>query len=159
MLLRVEVEDAPWVADVGFGSWGLMEPVPLAEGESRQLDWVYRLARVGDLWALQAPHENGWQSLYEFSLEPQLPIDFEPVNYYTSTHPNSRFTQIAVVQSLSPTLRRMLRDRELLEVRHSSRSSRRIDSDEELLRVLAELFGLPFPPGTRFRPRNGNPGC
>lgn len=153
VLLKVEAEGSSWLADVGFGSWGLIEPVPLASGEHHQFGWVYRVNRDGDLWALQAPQDGSWRSLYEFTLEPQLPVDFEPVNYYTSTHPNSRFTQTLVVQSLTPTTRTMLRDRELIEVRQEGQNVRLIENDEELLRVLAEYFGLVFPPGTRFRPR------
>src|SRR5450755_2396793 len=31
MLLRVEADGVLWIADVGFGGWGLIEPIPLAE--------------------------------------------------------------------------------------------------------------------------------
>src|SRR5262249_55036820 len=46
MNLLVEVDGSPWLADVGFGGDGLLEPLPLVEGrESRQAAWTYRLMR------------------------------------------------------------------------------------------------------------------
>lgn len=65
MALEVEADGTPWLADVGFGSHGLIEPIPLAEGESRQGVWQYRLARENDRWSvLQAPLDDGWHDLY-----------------------------------------------------------------------------------------------
>ena len=46
MLLRVEADGKEWLADVGFGGEGLLEPLPLADGATaRQGDWTYRLER------------------------------------------------------------------------------------------------------------------
>src|ERR687887_435550 len=34
MLLRVDVDDTHWIADVGFGGQGLLKPVPLVGGRA-----------------------------------------------------------------------------------------------------------------------------
>src|SRR4051812_27097224 len=53
MVLRVPADGTTWLADVGFGGLGLLEPMPLAEGaESEQAGIVYALTREGGLWIL-----------------------------------------------------------------------------------------------------------
>jgi N-hydroxyarylamine O-acetyltransferase len=34
MVLRLEIDGAAWLADVGFGAFSLLEPMPLREGET-----------------------------------------------------------------------------------------------------------------------------
>src|SRR5205823_13269640 len=36
MVLRVTIDGEPWLADVGFGGIGLLEPMPLRDGASSQ---------------------------------------------------------------------------------------------------------------------------
>ena len=42
--LRIDVAGDRWLADLGFGSFGLVEPLPLEIGEFRQFAWKYRRA-------------------------------------------------------------------------------------------------------------------
>ena len=79
-----------------------------------------------------------------------MPVDYEVANHYTSTHPASRFTQILTAQAIAPDVRRILRDRDYVEDRGASSTTREIKSDDELVAVLAQAFALEFPPGTRF---------
>jgi N-hydroxyarylamine O-acetyltransferase len=155
MTLLVSVaEGGTWLADVGFGAEGLLLPVPFGDGqEGRQFAWTYRIvAEEPGLWVLQSSRGDAWEDLYAFTLEPQAPIDYEMASYYTSTHPESRFLHTLTVQLAAPEGRRILRDRDLLLDRGvgSSGTSRTIADDDELLAVLAEVFGLRFPAGTRF---------
>ena len=54
MLLRVDLPEGPFVADVGFGGDGPVHPLPLAEGRET---WVgrtgHRLRREGDWWVVE----------------------------------------------------------------------------------------------------------
>ena len=104
-------------------------------------------------WVLQSGRSERWEDLYAFTLEPHYPIDFEMANDYTSTHPASRFTQTLTVQMSTPQARSALRDREFTVSTGEQLSSRTVLNEEELLRLLAETFGLDFPAGTRFRCR------
>jgi N-hydroxyarylamine O-acetyltransferase len=152
MVLRVEADGGPWLADVGFGGDGPLLPVRLAPGEvSRQFHWTYRVAREADgAWVLQQRQAGAWQDLYAFTEEPQLPADFEVANYYVSTHPESRFVRTLTAQRPSPEARHVLRGREYTVSRGDEAVTRAV-AEEELLGVLAEHFGLAFPAGTRFR--------
>ena len=151
MTLQVDVDGERLLADVGFGADGLLLPVPL-EGAavSRQFAWSYRIVDDAGQWALQSLSGDAWKDLYAFTLEPQHPVDYELANYYTSTHPASRFLRTLTAQRLAPDKRRMLRDREYTEDNGHAVTRRTLVDDDELLAVLADTFGLHFPPQTRF---------
>jgi N-hydroxyarylamine O-acetyltransferase len=152
MTLLVDLADGRWLADVGFGSDGLLLPVPFGEGvESRQFLWTYRVASEGPRWVMQSFRDGAWFDLYAFTLDPQEPIDYEAPNWYTSTHPNSRFVQTLTAQRLGAEERLTLRNRELVTDRGDSVTSRTLQDHAEIMAVLADSFGLDFPPGTVFR--------
>jgi N-hydroxyarylamine O-acetyltransferase len=151
ILLRVEAEGAPWLADVGFGLEGLLLPVAFVAGrEARQFAWTYRVIESEGEWTLQSLREQSWTELYSFTLQPCLEVDFEPANHYTATHPDSRFVRTLTAQLPTPEVRYRLRNRELMVDRGAGVSRRMLADDDELLAVLAETFGLHFPAGTRF---------
>jgi N-hydroxyarylamine O-acetyltransferase len=149
MTLRVDVDGARVLADVGFGADGPLLPVSADGIASRQFAWAYRIVEAGGTSVLQSRRDDAWQDLYAFTHEPQLPVDYEMANHYTSTHPASRFTQRLTAQLSSPEVRRILRDRDYTEVRGTTTTTRVI-AENELLAVLGRSFGLDFPAGTRF---------
>jgi len=152
MVLKVESEGADWLADVGFGAAGLLLPVRFGETrEVRQFAWAYRLGREAGQWVLQSQRDGAWTDLYAFTLEPQLPVDFEVANHYVSTHPQSRFVRELTVQRVAPAERYTLVDRELSIERPAGTERRTIATDDQLFALLSDSFGLDFPRGTRFR--------
>lgn len=156
MTLRVDVESTPLLADVGFGGDGPLLPVPLDGRVNPQFAWAYRVQDEQGVRVLQSRRDDEWDDLYAFTGEPQLPVDYEIANHYTSTHPVSRFRQILTAQRVDPDARRILRDREYAEHRGTTSSTRTLRDDEELLVVLADVFGLVLPEGTQFhRLRDG----
>jgi N-hydroxyarylamine O-acetyltransferase len=150
MTLLVAVDGAELLADVGFGADGLLLPVPLGGRAVSHFNWTYRVAESGGAHVLQTRRDGAWQDLYAFTREPQLPVDYEIANHYTSTHPASRFTLVLTAQRLATDVRRTLRNRVYSEDRGAEVATRTLASDDEILEVLATEFGLAFPPGTRF---------
>jgi N-hydroxyarylamine O-acetyltransferase len=150
--LLVDLAGERWLADLGFGSCGLIAPISLAVGEYQQFAWTYRLARESDLWVLRAPVGGVWQDLYVFTLEPQMAVDFEAPNHYVSTHPESRFVQTLTVQRVAPETRHVLRNTELTSTTSAGDTCRTLKSSAELLETLAQQFGLAFPAGSEFLP-------
>jgi N-hydroxyarylamine O-acetyltransferase len=154
MLLKVHVGEESWLADVGFGREGLYLPLLFQSGqEAVQFGSTYRLIEDGGLWTLQAKGADGWHDVYAFSLEPQLDVDYEIANYFVSTHPESRFVQTFTAQLPTPEARYAIRNWDFIVQRDGQETTRTLESHEELLRVLSEIFGLEFPPGTRFPQR------
>lgn len=151
MLLTVDLDGGPWLADVGFGTGGLLMPIPITpERVSQQHGRSYRLMPERDAWVLQSLRRGAWQDMYAFTLEPHYPIDFEMANHYVSTHPASRFVQTLVVQRQTIDTCYWLRNREHSVVRGDGLQLRTLKCDDELLQVLDETFGIELPPGSRF---------
>ena len=151
MTLRVDVDGEPLLADVGFGGEGPLLPVPFDGTEARQYAWSYRIVADAGAHRLQSCRGGeGWEDLYIFTQEPQLPVDYEIANHYTSTHPASRFVLALTAQRAAPDGRRILRNLDYAFDRGETMDTRVLANDDELLVVLAADFGLVFPAGTRF---------
>jgi N-hydroxyarylamine O-acetyltransferase len=151
-LLAVAASGRTWLCDVGFGADGLYRPLPLEPGEHDSDGERYRLRADGDTLALAVWRDGAWLELYAFTREPLHAIDFEVANWFTSTHPGSRFVKTLTAQRLvAGGERRTLRNRELSIRSGDQVTTRTIATPDELVDVLAELFDLRFPAGTRFR--------
>ena len=77
-LLRVDLEEGVYLADVGFGGHLLAGPLRL-ERDVEQANTGKRRSpdRRGSGLHPSGPLPRGWQDLYWFTLEPPLPIDYE----------------------------------------------------------------------------------
>jgi len=153
MLLAVETDGARYLADVGFGGEGLYLPIPLVDDRpEHQFTSTYRLqGEDAHHWVLQSKRSEGWFELYVFTLEPQHLSDYEMANWYVSTNPQSPFTRTLTAQRLTPEARYILRGREFITERDGQQQLQTLADDAALLSLLAEKFGLEFPPDTRFR--------
>ena len=157
MLLEVEVENEPWLADVGFGSSGLRYPISLLRGEpDSQGAWTFRIRSEGERFVLQSQEPDGPLDLYVFTREPQFAVDYVVGNHYTATHPHSPFVQNLIVQKGGLSSRLNLLNGELTEVTPVGSTVVAFAEDDGLLDLLADRFGLEFPAGTRF-PRRAAP--
>ncbi len=92
LVLRVSLEGSIWLADAGFGSGTLLEPIPFGPGGvHEQSGWRFRIVQDGPEHVLQSGGESEWADLYGFVPEPVPPVDVETSNWFTSTHPRSPF--------------------------------------------------------------------
>lgn len=152
MLLLVELDGATYLCDAAFGAFGCRQPVPLREGTVVPgVCERHRLARTGDEWRLEGEHQGRFVTLYSFTLERRELIDYEVANHYTSTHPESRFRQQLMVQRSTAEGRVLLRNDELIRQRAGDVEARRLTDRSELVRVLAEEFGLRVPEAAQLR--------
>lgn len=146
MVLRLSIGGEMWLADVGFGSMGLVEPIPLVDGASTaQGGFSHHLRRDGGLWILSMRDASGTAiDLYEFSEDPQTPMDVEVANHFTSTHPDSIFRKSLTIQQTRLDERTILRNDALTRMRAG-----RIDDQpfarERLREVARELFDVELP--------------
>jgi len=98
MLLRVDLEEGPYIADVGFGGQTLTGPLRLEpDVEQATPHEPFRVIQAGGGFKLQSKIGGTWKTLYRFDLQEQFQLDYEVSNYYLSTHPGSRFVKNLVV--------------------------------------------------------------
>lgn len=151
MLLRVGgVADAPeasFLVDAGFGGHLLAAPLLFEAGiVQHSPGGTERLVHDGRLWTLQALRDDTWQCAYRFSLAALQPVDYEPLNWFTATHPDSLFRHNLKAERLTPEGRlSLLNDRLGWRPRQGSPVSRRIVDADDLGRTLGQRFGIDPP--------------
>jgi N-hydroxyarylamine O-acetyltransferase len=146
LLLRVTEGGRPWLADVGFGGGGLLDPVPFEVGvETDQSGWRYRLVEDGPELALQVFQDGAWTDMYGFVPEPVPVIDVEVSNWYTATHPTSSFVTGVFVgrRSTDRCLSLFVFEQAVLVERPVGGASEVTEVARiEVPRLLAERFGI-----------------
>jgi len=151
MVLRVELEEGTYLADVGFG----MSPTaPLRlepDIEQQTPHESFRLLKDGDLFTLQCKLAGRWQSFYRFDLQQQEPIDYEVANHYVSTWPTSHFVTSLIAARATEDGRHGLRNNRLSMHRLSGESEQRVlTSALEMRDALGDLFGIVVPEAALF---------
>ncbi len=143
MTLRVRVDGLDCLADVGFGSFGPLHPVPLDGSVSRQPDGEYAVQEEseGTLVLRCRTDDGGWHDQYAFTLAPALPVDFQVANHYTSTFPESAFVNTLTVQRSTVAGRYVLRGC-VYQTRHGAEVDEREVSADEAVELLSDPFGL-----------------
>ncbi|WP_159939786.1 MULTISPECIES: arylamine N-acetyltransferase [unclassified Nocardiopsis] len=146
-LLRVDLAQGPWLADVGFGGGGLLEPVPLADGHQEvQGGWGLRLDRVAEVgedeWLLRSFDGRGWHPLYSFTTAAALRQDYAIFSHFLTSHPRSPFRGRVMVQRIGPGVQHRLVNTTLVTAAPDGTREERELPAEELGRVLEEVFGL-----------------
>lgn len=147
MVLRVDAGSNLYLADVGFGAIGLMEPIPLRDGATAiQRGVTYSLRKERSLWILAMTDSAQGMDLYEFAEEPQTPGDVMVANHFTATHPDSIFRKTLTIQNVHGNDRTILRNGTLTRWQNGTFSEETIDR-ARLPEVARELFGVELPPG------------
>jgi N-hydroxyarylamine O-acetyltransferase len=154
MTLVVPIAGDDWLADVGFGGSGLVEPIVMGGEPVTQDGWTYRTVRDGALHVLQRAHGAEWEDLYAFSDEDAAPVDFVMGNWFTSTYPESNFIRSLTAQRTVGGTRHILRNLTYMVGANGEWTSREI-SRSELVPLLREVFGLDVPVDARFRAIDG----
>jgi N-hydroxyarylamine O-acetyltransferase len=145
MLLRVDLDDSPWMADVGFGTATLTSPLRIVAGEPQQTTLEpFRLAAASNgAFDLELHTGDTWAKLYRFDLNRVEWIDYEVSNWFTSTHPDSFFTTDLVVTRVVPEGRATLFDDRLTERTKDGRvTGRKLADADDMARLLRDRFGI-----------------
>ena len=147
MLLKVELPEGSYIADVGFGAWALSGPLRLRhDGEQDTPHGPFRIRAAGDCFDLETVVEGKWTILYRFTVEEQLPQDYEVCNWYCATHPESKFTTELMVARL-PAGRRlgMLNHRFSVHYPDGGTERRELKDAEGVAAVLENEFAIRLP--------------
>ena len=151
-LLLVDLPEGQVLADVGFGGavcTGLLDLV--ADVPQATPHESFRLVRANGLWRQQINIGGEWRSTYQFDLTPQLAVDDELGNWWTSANPASHFT-FSLIAARSPAGRRhALRNFDYsIHVTGGESEKRRLENAEEVCAVLESDFGIDIPDRDQF---------
>ena len=144
MVLRVDLPDGTYLADSGFGGLTPTAPLLMTLGmEQPTPNEVCRLVRHEDETLLQVRLGDEWDSIYHFTQQAQLPVDYVMANWFTATVPQGLFTSNLIVTRPAPGTRSVLFNRHLSIRSADGAVSRRVlASPKEFRVVLADTFDL-----------------
>jgi N-hydroxyarylamine O-acetyltransferase len=151
MVLVVPLEGKAWLTDVGFGGNGIVEPLDIEAPSTVQDGWTYRVAQEGSLRVLQRARGDSWDDLYVFADHDVPAIDYIVGNWYTSTHPESRFVRTLTAQRMVGDVRHVLRNLSYSTATRGGEWQTRTLTRAELVPLLRDVFGIDLPDDTRFR--------
>jgi len=164
-LLRVEMEEGDYIADVGFGGQSFTAPLALVPGiEQPTPHETFRLTTgvrprsasgtssgaVSDrdrgltpVFSVETRIEGAWQVLYLFDLVEALPADYEVSNWYLAHHPQSQFVNGVIAARAEADRRHALRHKRYAVHHRDGRTERREVGDaSELRELLAGPLGI-----------------
>ncbi|MDB6043436.1 MAG: nat [Gammaproteobacteria bacterium] len=147
MLLRIDLAEVAYVADVGFGGLTLTTPLRLIPDiEQTTAHETFRLLKSDGDFVLQAHVQNTWKPLYSFDLQPQYLPDYELSNWYLANHPESPFVNDLMAARVAPDRRYGLFNNKLsIHYLHGNSEQRTLASVAELRDTLLNTFTIRVP--------------
>jgi N-hydroxyarylamine O-acetyltransferase len=145
MLLKVDLPEGIYLADVGFGNLAptralLLEP----QIEQETPHEVMRFIDVGGELTLQAQLKNGWQHIYRVIPYPRYDGEYEITNWYTATHPDTPYQGNIIVAKPGPNRTRITMYNARVTVRDAEGNAEKrwLANESEFEDVLRGEFGL-----------------
>ena len=144
MMLMVTFDEGEFICDVGFGGQSPTAPLRLeTDIEQQTPHGRYRLRAHGNGYVLDMRLPEDWAAMYRFSREVQSPRDYEVYNWYTATHPASRFVNNLVAARVRGDTRlAMMNDEVTLQRSDGPREHRILSGAAEAYDVLSGEFGI-----------------
>lgn len=154
LVLRVDLDEGPVFADVGFGS-GPIAPFAPREGAFESHGFSYSLSRADGDWWRMAEHRGGSTFCYDVRLAPaadEALLARQCAELQVS--PASPFVQNLVVQRHLPGGGlAILRGRVLSHIAPDASRERLVESADDLVAVLAREFDLDVPEAAGLWPK------
>src|SRR5579859_975233 len=152
LVLLVEIDGGPWIADVGFGD-GSLDPFPLTPAAMTVAGYGFRLESMDEGWWRFHNHEFGGAKSFDFQVAPADPELLAGRCEWLQYAPESNFVLNAVVQRYRGDGILQLRGRVLRRVTPAGVTQETIASAEEWVAVLSRDFGLDVPEAATLWPR------
>jgi N-hydroxyarylamine O-acetyltransferase len=147
MLLRIDLPEGAYIADVGFGGLVLTAPLRLIPDVAQETPHErFRLATTDAGYRLEVELGREWRPLYRFDLTEQHLIDYQVANWFTSTYPRSIFRNGLMMARVEDERRYALRNAEFATHHPDGRTERRtLASVREVRDVLTDVFQIRLP--------------
>ncbi|MDE8343356.1 MAG: arylamine N-acetyltransferase [Acidocella sp.] len=148
MLLKVDLQEGSYLADVGFGARVLDAPLLIKpDMDQRTAMGTYRLQEQGNLLALSARQASGWRTMYVFNFEPQIRADYEIANYFTATNPLAPFSNNLIIERVAADRRYKIANRRFVieDAAGNISTEREIENTEDLAMLFEDIFNIQAP--------------
>ena len=135
MVLRIDLPEGPFLADVGFGNLAptaALRLTPLVEQDTPHE--VMRFVAMGEELTLQAKLGQRWEHIYRVVALPRFDAEYEICNWFTGTHPQSPYLNNMIAARPGPK-----RTRLTLFNAPSMCAMRQVKSSAELLKVRSTI--------------------
>jgi N-hydroxyarylamine O-acetyltransferase len=145
MVLRVDLPEGAFLADVGFGNLAPTAPLSLiAALEQETPHETMRFIEMGDELVLQSRLGDRWEHIYRVVALPRVDAEYEICNWFAASHPDSPYRSNLIAARPGPDRTRLTLFNARLTVRYpDGAADRRILGDfTEYRDVLARDFGL-----------------
>jgi len=144
LVLRVQLDGQPWIADVGFGD-SFLEPLALEGGEQSSGGLMYFIDSWPEGRILLREEKGVWSEKYVFTLHPRRLEEFAGMCVYHQTSPNSTFPRARICTRATPQGRITLAEMRLIQTMNGERTERMLESEEQYQQALLEYFGVELP--------------
>ncbi|RYF91962.1 MAG: arylamine N-acetyltransferase [Caulobacteraceae bacterium] len=144
LILRVDLPDGPWMADVGFGD-GPVDPYPIAAGPVDAGLFAYRLEETPGGWWRLHNHPAGGAPSFDFQIGPADEQALAGRCHWLQTDPASNFVLNAVVQRHQPDRLLVLRGRTLRVFTADGANDSLIADADDYVATLKTDFALDLP--------------
>jgi len=145
MVLRVDLPEGAFLADVGFGNLAPTTALKLLVDEEQETPHeIMRFVAMGDELVLQSRLGHDWEHIYRVVLLPRLDAEYAICNWFTATHPKSPHLNNLIAARPGPDRTRLTLYNQRLSIRYpSGEVDRRTISGNQAFRdVLATDFGI-----------------
>jgi N-hydroxyarylamine O-acetyltransferase len=145
MVLRIDLPQGQFLADVGFGNLAPTAPLrlsPLVEQDTPHE--VMRFIAMGEELTLQSRLGDRWEHIYRVVLLPRFDTEYEICNWFTGTHPESPYLNNMIAALPGPNGTRLTLFNARFNVRHASGEVERrtLESHDDYRTVLHDRFGI-----------------
>ncbi len=145
MVLRIDLPEGPYLADVGFGNLAPTAPLrmtPLVEQDTPHE--VMRFIQMADELTVQYKLGDRWEHIYRVVSLPRVDAEYEMANWFTATHPDSPYLSNIIAARPGPDRSRLTLFNARFSVRHPSGAVERrlLEGVDDYRDVLTGAFGL-----------------
>ncbi|HBS23375.1 MULTISPECIES: arylamine N-acetyltransferase [Thalassospira] len=150
MAMRVTLDGEAWLVDVGLG--GCVPTAPLLLGVSVPQVTPHDTFRVRERngrYLTELERDGVWKPVHEVDIVPVEDIDYEVMNFYASTHPESGFAKVLMVARSAPHARfTLLNNRLTIRLRTGEEEVHHL-SVGDVEQTLSDIFGITVDPAWR----------
>jgi N-hydroxyarylamine O-acetyltransferase len=145
LILRIDLPQGSFLADVGFGNLAPTAPLWLSAGVEQDTPYeVMRFIAMGDELTLQSRLGDRWEHIYRVVPLPRFDAEYEICNWFTGTHPERPYLNNVIAALPGPNRTRLTLFNARFNVRHASGEVERrtLGSVDEYRTVLRDRFGV-----------------